>query len=253
MVLSMKRWVGKVAIVTGASSGIGAAITKQLVEEGLLVVGVARRVERIENLSKILENKPGKLFAFKADLSIEDEIKEIFIWTTNNVGPVSILINNAGLHIRTGLVDGDTEAWKTTINVNLLGLCIATREAIKIMRNNDINGHIIHINSFLGHKVVDIPNLDVYPASKYGVTALTETLRLELNSLKSKIKVTSISPGMVDTEIFDSVRHTKEFKDNIQKNMLQPEDIADGVIYTLSTAPHVQVHELTIKPIGEKF
>uniref|UniRef100_A0A6P7FQQ6 Farnesol dehydrogenase-like n=1 Tax=Diabrotica virgifera virgifera TaxID=50390 RepID=A0A6P7FQQ6_DIAVI len=252
MVLSMKRWIGKVAVVTGASSGIGAAVAKQLVEEGLLVVGLGRRKEKIESLGNRLSGKQGKLFAVKADLTKEDDIKQAFKWATENVGPISILINNAGTHIRTGLLDGDTEAWKTTINVNLLALCIATREAIQSMRKNSIDGHIIHINSFLGHNVAPLPDLDVYPATKYGVTALTETLRVELNSFNLKTKITSISPGFVDTEIIADMKNNEEFKRNVP-NLLNPEDIADGIIYALSTPPHVQVHELTIKPLGEKY
>ncbi|XP_072386596.1 farnesol dehydrogenase-like [Diabrotica undecimpunctata] len=252
MVVSMNRWVGKVAVVTGASSGIGAAVAKLLVREGLLVVGLGRRKEKIESLVSTLSGKQGKLFAVKADFTKEEDIKQAFKWTTENVGPISILINNAGTHIRTGLIEGDTKAWRTTINVNLLALCIATREAINIMRKNSIDGHIIHINSFLGHKVAPLPDLDVYPATKYGVTALTETLRGELNSFNLKIKISSISPGFVDTEIIADMKNNDEFK-RIVPTLLNPEDIADAIVYALSTPPHVQVHELTIKPIGEKY
>lgn len=88
------------------------------------------------------------------------------------------------------LTEGKTEDWRKEFDVNVLGLCIATREAVKIMRANNIDGHIIHINSILGHRVAVEPKLNVYPATKHAVTALTETLRQELNSLKSKIKVT---------------------------------------------------------------
>ncbi|CAH1106152.1 unnamed protein product [Psylliodes chrysocephalus] len=251
MVLSMERWVGKVAVVTGASAGIGAAIAKQLVEHGLLVVGVARRKERIDELAKTLEGKKGKLFAFKADISIGEEIKAAFAWTTDNVGPVAILVNNAGIHYRTTIIDGDVEAWRKTIDVNLMATCIASKEAIHIMRKNNIDGHVININSILGHYIFKLPNLDIYPATKYGITALTETLRLEINSLKLKIKVTSVSPGVVNTEIFENMDR-KQF-DLVKNCMLNPEDIADGVVYALSTPPHVQVHEITIKPVGEDF
>lgn len=87
-------------------------------------------------------------------------------------------------------MDGDTEAWKTIFDVNVLGLCIATREAVKSMKENNIDGHIVHINSVVGHQVINYPGLNVYPASKHAVTALTETLRLEFNSLGLKIKIT---------------------------------------------------------------
>ena len=87
-------------------------------------------------------------------------------------------------------MEGKTEDWKAIFDVNVLGLCIATREAVKIMKENNINGHIVHINSIAGHKLINIPGLNVYPGSKYAVTALTETLRQELNHLGLKIKVT---------------------------------------------------------------
>lgn len=102
-----------------------------------------------------------------------------------------ILINNAGgAGLSTNLIEGDTEVWKRVFDLNVLGLCIATREAVKNMKENNVDGHIIHINSIAGHKVLNVPNFNVYPASKFAVTALTETLRQELNSIGSKIKIT---------------------------------------------------------------
>ncbi|CAG9856728.1 unnamed protein product [Phyllotreta striolata] len=251
MVLSMERWVGKVAVVTGASAGIGAEIAKQLVENGLIVVGIARRKEKVENLAKTLSDKKGKLVAFKADISKTEEIEAAFAWIAQNVGPVAILINNAGIHFRDSLIDGNVEAWRKTIDVNLLATCVASKEAVAIMRKNNIDGHIVNINSILGHYIYDLANLDVYPATKYAVTAFTETLRLEINSLKLRIKVTSVSPGCVDTEIFNNM--DRKIYEEIKKCMLKPEDIADGVIYALSTPPHVLVKEVTIKPVGEPF
>lgn len=122
-------------------------------------------------------------------MSKEEDILNGFKWVTNNVGPVAILVNNAGLLQETNLVDGDTAKWKRTFDINVLGLCIATREAVKIMRENKIDGHIIHINSVVGHTVPNFPGSNVYPASKHSVTALTETLRQEFNHIGVKIKI----------------------------------------------------------------
>ncbi|KAG5895116.1 hypothetical protein JTB14_008553 [Gonioctena quinquepunctata] len=252
MVVSMERWRGKVAVVTGASSGIGAGIAKKLVEEGLIVVGVARRTEPIEKLASELSGEKGKLLSFEADLSKGEDITEAFKWTKENVGPVHILVNCAGIHYRESLLDGDPEHWKKTFDVNVMALCIATKEATTVMREKNIAGHIIHINSIGGHKVPALLNMDVYSGTKFAVTALTETLRLELTGIKSSIRVTSISPGAVDTPIFDEkTRDSQGFKDAVGNNMLKPEDIADAIIYVLSTPPHVQIHELTIKPVNE--
>ncbi|KAJ3642954.1 hypothetical protein Zmor_025699 [Zophobas morio] len=256
MPLSMDRWRGKVAIVTGASAGIGVEIVKQLVDEGVLVVGLARRVERIEKLVKELEGKKGKLYAFKADVGVEEDILNAFKWTEKNLGPVHILINNAGVLQDTNLIDGETKKWKAILDINVLGLCIATREAVRTMRANNIDGHIIHINSVSGHIVNYFPYMNVYAASKFAVTALTETLRTELNTISSKIKVTSVSPGVVATEIDETSNiylDAKTLEERKSRAALVSSDCADAVIYALSTSPNCQVHDLIIKPIGEKF
>ncbi|KAJ8943911.1 hypothetical protein NQ318_019519 [Aromia moschata] len=237
MVLSFDRWVGKVAIVTGASSGIGAAIAEQLVGKGLKVVGLARRKDRLDQLAQKWNGKKGKLYPLKTDVSKEEDILNAFKWVKDNLGPVHILINNAGILKIGSLGEGDSKIWENIFKVNVLGLCIATREAVKDMKANNIDGHIIQINSIAGHQIPSFPGLNVYPASKYAVTALAETLRLELNSAKSKIKITSISPGAVSTEIASGNEDFKDILENLvkEKLILDAEDIADSVVYALST------------------
>lgn len=124
------------------------------------------------------------------DVTKEQDILSAFSWISANIGPVHILINNAGISLPSSLLDGKTEDWKSVLDTNVLGLCVATREAAKSMRENNIDGHVIHINSISGHSVTPLPNYNVYPASKFAVTALTETLRQELTRMESKIKVT---------------------------------------------------------------
>ncbi|XP_060516047.1 farnesol dehydrogenase-like [Cylas formicarius] len=247
MVLSMDRWVGKIAMVTGASSGIGAAIAEQLVRNGLIVVGLARRKEKVEELVNKLKDNKGVLYAYKCDMTKEAEILAAFKWIADNLGPVSILVNNAGLIKPTDLIGGDTAAWKTVLDTNVLGLCIATREAINQMKDRQSDGHIIHINSVAGHRVYDFPKFNVYCATKHAVSALAETLRFEINREHLKIKITSVSPGYVDTEILQNGIHG-DFS-----VALQAGDIADACIYALSTPPHVQVSEVTVRPMGESF
>ncbi|XP_044260590.1 farnesol dehydrogenase-like [Tribolium madens] len=250
MVLSMDRWRGKIAVVTGASAGCGAAIAEALVREGLHVVGLARRKSRIEALAQKLSSD--NLHALKCDMTLETDILEAFKWIKATLGPVSILINNAGLSQPNTLIGGNTQMWKTVLDTNVLGLSIATREAINQMMENDIAGHVIHINSILGHYVAHVPNLNVYSASKFAVTALTETLRQELVGLGSKIRITSVSPGPVDTEFGAALRGSEDWE-KLYNSMpkLQSEDVADAVVYVLSTPPHVQVHEMMIRPLGE--
>ena len=150
---------------------------------------MARRSERIEQRAKQLSGKKGKLHAIKADLTKEEDILKIFKWSKENLGPVHILVNNAGKTASTNLTEGKTEDWKSVFDLNVIALSIATGEAVKIMKENKINGHIIHVNSVLGHQVL-YPGLSMYPPSKFAVTALTESLRQELNQQGLKIKIT---------------------------------------------------------------
>nr|CAD7260257.1 unnamed protein product [Timema shepardi] len=249
----MERWSGKVALVTGASVGIGAAIVQELVKHGLKVVGLARRVEKVEELEAGLKNAPGKLYAVKADISKEEDILAAFDWIKKNLGGVDILINNAGVGTTETLSDVSDGSWRI-LDVNVKGLSIFTREALKSMKERGVNdGHIIHINSIAGHYLPGGHPVSMYHASKHAVTVLTEGLRRELVQLGSKTKVTSISPGVVATEFFNifDPETKKEFLGG--NPVLQAKDIADAVIYTLGTPPHVQIHEITIKPVGEKF
>ena len=112
-------------------------------------------------------------------------------WTTETVGPLNYLINNAGIHRHHNrFVDMKTEDIQAIISTNLLAVAVASREAIKIMQENDIEGHIVNVNSVVGHRILNFPGICIYTSSKHGLTALTESLRLELVRNKSKIKIT---------------------------------------------------------------
>ncbi|XP_050306116.1 farnesol dehydrogenase-like [Anthonomus grandis grandis] len=245
----LKKYTGKVAIVTGASSGIGKAITEYLVKNGVIVAGVARRLEKIEEHAKQLEKYSGKLHPFKLDLTKPEEIVNVFTKIAKQLGPIVILINNAGLAQGGNIIDGDFEKWKLTLDTNVLALAICSREAIKNMKENNTKGIIININSMFGHQIFDIPFLNVYQASKYAVTALTETLRLEINREKLPLKITSLSPGYVKTE-FTELALGRELAQKTTDSGLRPglnaDDVAEAVIYILSTPDHVNVKELTI-------
>lgn len=185
----MQRWQGKVALVTGASSGIGEAMVRRLVEEGLQVIGLARRYNKIKEIAESLKNSTGTLHAFKCDISQEEDILRAFQWTETNFGSIHLLINNAGVLGKSSLCDGKTDDWKKVFDTNVLGLSVATREAIKNMRKYNVDGDIIHIGSISGHFIMNLP-VHVYYASKHAVTVMTEVIRKELVSLGSKIRVT---------------------------------------------------------------
>lgn len=245
----MDRWIGKVAVVTGASSGIGAVIVKELAKAGMVTVGLARRVERIQELkAQLSEEAAERLYAMRCDVSNEESITTTFAEIVDAFGGVDVLINNAGIVRETLLLaDDGAEPLKDILDTNVLGLTLCSRKAFKSMKQRNFAGHIIHINSIAGHKVLNFPHMNMYSASKHAVTAITETMRNELREQGSSVKVTSISPGVVKTEIVAGLDDHKDFP------KLECEDIAQAILYVLGTPPHVQVHELTMKPVGETF
>lgn len=193
----MDRWIGKVAVVTGASSGIGAAIVVDLVKAGLTVVGLARRKERIEELrSKIPNELQDKLHVYRCDVSDDASIVEAFNWISLELGVVHVLVNNAGITKLIGLTDeGNEETLKSILNTNLWGIVLCTKNAVEIMKREKVIGaHIININSVAGHKVPYTvghkPLLNIYPSTKHGLTALNEVLRQEFNHDNFQYKVT---------------------------------------------------------------
>ncbi|XP_072041943.1 dehydrogenase/reductase SDR family member 11-like isoform X2 [Amphiura filiformis] len=247
------RWVGRVALVTGASAGIGAAIAKRFAQLGLKVVGCARNIDKIKTLEDELQKSKasGSVHAIKCDVSQETEVLSMFKEIKEKYGGVDVCVNNAGLNHATSIIDGKTEDWKHIFDVNVLGLSICTREAVKSMRERNVDdGHIIHLNSTLGHWVLPISTIHLYSASKHAVTALTEGLRQELREIKSHIRVTSISPGLIKTE-FAPRALGQEAADGLYAAIpwLEADDIADAVVYALQAPPHVQVHDIIIHPI----
>ncbi|XP_012250705.2 farnesol dehydrogenase-like [Athalia rosae] len=257
----MERWAGKVAVVTGASSGIGAAVAKALVKKGLTVIGLARRKDRVLRLNAELSDCPGTLCARECDLSKEENILEAFRWIKDEWGGVDVLVNNAGVLRLSTLTDGSTDDWRQTLDVNVLAVCICVRECLKLMENRPF-GHIINVCSVAGHRVPNLIPLflNVYPASKHAVRAISDTLRLECTRDKRKIKVTNLSPGTVATEIVKDAENLSErlsAEDIAELGRhtvyLQPQDVADAVSYVLETPPHVEIRELIIEPLGALF
>ncbi|XP_023588442.1 dehydrogenase/reductase SDR family member 11 isoform X4 [Trichechus manatus latirostris] len=219
----MERWRDRLALVTGASGGIGAAVARALVQQGLKVVGCARTVSNIEELAAECKSAgyPGTLIPYRCDLSNEEDILSMFSAVRSQHSGVDICINNAGLARPDPLLSGSTSGWKDMFNVNVLALSICTREAYQSMKERKVDdGHIININSMSGHRVVPQSVIHFYSATKYAVTALTEGLRHELREAQTHIRATC----------------------------LKPEDVAEAVIYVLSTPPHVQIGDIQMRP-----
>lgn len=252
-----------VAMITGASSGIGAAIARRLAEAGYRLALCARRLERLEQLKAdcvAAGNEVGlstsDVLIQSVDLRQESQILEFFEHVRQKWGGVDVLINNAGLGHREPLMTGETEAWREMLEVNVLALCICTREAIRDMcdRSNQRpgSGQIIHISSMSAHRVPG--GSGVYAASKFAVRALTEGLRQELRAAEADIRVSSISPGFVETEFAEKYHNSTEKAREVysQFSVLQPQDIAEAVWYVLSQPAHVQVHDILVRPTQQK-
>lgn len=246
----MNRFKGKVAIVTGASSGIGAKVAEDLVQAGLKVVGIARRLDRLQALENNLNTKgnTGIFYPKQVDVIDTTKLEQTIDLVQKELGPIHILVNSAGVYIHEKFTEGMIESWKKTFDTNVLSGCVATKEVIKDMKKNNTAGHIIFLSSIAGHRLV-AGSIGMYGPSKYAITALTETWRRELANEKINIKITTISPCLVDTEMNSSLKG--DFLNNLP--FINPEDISQGIIYVLSTPPHVQVEELTIKAVGVPF
>lgn len=247
----MEKWVGKTAVVTGASSGIGASIVLDLARSGVNVIGLARRSEKVQELSDAHKSLPGKIFARKCDVSVISDIKETFAWIENTFGGLEILVNNAAklkyMNILTTDED-NTQDVVDTINTNLTGVILCAQEAFKSIAKRDVYGYIVNINSVSGHLYTYDPEWreNVYPATKHGVTAATEVMRVELAAMKNlKIRISSVSPGFVRTNIFQAAG----MGDNVEQvfegwPVLEPEDVSDAVMYLLKTKSHVNVSNI---------
>ncbi|MGF1496362.1 MAG: SDR family NAD(P)-dependent oxidoreductase [Elainellaceae cyanobacterium] len=236
-----------VALVTGASSGIGEAIARRLAREGYCLAICARRQSRLDPLVAELEQSGIEAMAIPVDLRQEADILTCFEKIRDRWGGVNVLVNNAGLGRQAPLMSGDTAAWREMLEVNVLALCVCTREAVKEMRARGDRGHIVHIGSMSGHRVPG--GSGVYSASKFAVRALTEGLRQELRAANSQIRVSCVSPGYVETEFAEKYHQSAEKAEETYSRfpVLQPTDIAEAVWYLLSQPDYVQVHDILMR------
>lgn len=242
---------GKVALVTGASSGIGEATALALAEAGASVAVAARRTDKLEELVKKIERMGGKAFAVTADVSDENQARDMVTAANAEFGRVDILVNNAGVMLLGPIGGADTEEWRRMLGINVLGLMYATHAALPLMKAQG-SGHIVNISSVAGRTVS--AGVGVYNASKWGVGAFSESLRQEVS--KDKIRVTIIEPGAVATELTQHVTNP-EVQERVQKmydeiTTLESEDIAAAIIYAVTQPDRVNVNEILIRPTEQQ-
>ncbi|XP_070507057.1 farnesol dehydrogenase-like [Chironomus tepperi] len=255
----MDKWSGKTAIVTGGSSGIGAAVAYELVCNGMTVINLDKNIDEttVVELNNKMSTKGGKLYANKCDISDMKSLKETFKWIEETFSSVNVLINCAGLgHHLPVLSDRDdaTDKINDTIDVNFKACVHVTREAVRLIKKTEDYGMIINVASVFGHYIPFPIVGNVYAATKFAVRAFSEIIRQELIiSGCDKIKISNVSPGTVKTNVrvTGGWENTEEFYKN--RPYLEPKEIGSAVLYLLSTPNNVNVTELTIRSVGEKF
>lgn len=247
-VSGMERWKGKVALVTGASSGIGRDAARMLGREGMKVVLCARRAERLDALAQEIAERGGEALAHPLDLRDTDAIERAFDAVRARWGGVDVLVNDAGLGHDAPLTRGATAHFREMLEVNVLALAVCTREAVRDMRARGDDGHVIHVSSMAAHRVPE--GSGMYSATKFAVRSLTEGLRKELRALGSDIRVTSVSPGFVETEFAAHYHKTDDAAERAYGRypVLQPDDIAETIRFVLSLPKHAQVHDVLMRP-----
>ncbi|MDU2345104.1 MAG: SDR family oxidoreductase [Staphylococcus aureus] len=225
----------KVAVVTGASSGIGEAIATLLHEEGAKVVLAGRNKEKLQNVANQLSQDSVKVVP--TDVTNKEEVDELIKIAQQTFGGLDIVINSAGQMLSSKITDYQVDEWDSMIDVNIKGTLYTAQAALPTMLEQS-SGHLINIASISGFEVTK--SSTIYSATKAAVHTITQGLEKEL--AKTGVKVTSISPGMVDTAITAAYNPTDRKK-------LEPQDIAEAVLYALTQPKHVNVNEITVRPV----
>ena len=243
---------GRVAVVTGASSGIGEATALALAAAGAAVALAGRREDRLEALAARIQADGGRALAVATDVSNEDQAGQLIRRAHEELGGLDILVNNAGVMLLGAVVGADTAQWRRMIDVNLLGLLYCTHAALPLMAEGG-GGDIVNVSSVAGRRAT--LGSAVYNLTKFGVNAFTEALRQEV--VQAGIRVSVIEPGMVETELVDHntdpmvLETVNRLREEIG-DPLRPEDIAQAIVYTVSQPPHVALNELLVRPAGQQ-
>jgi len=249
------RLTGTVAIITGASSGIGEATARQLVEHGASVAVVARRKDRLDALVSDLEAAGGSALAVEADITDRGQAEQAVQTVIDRFGRVDILINNAGLMLVGPIVGADVEEWDRMIAVNQKGLLYMTNAALPHLLKAAEDGprqvaDIVNISSIAGR--VAWKNFGVYNMTKFGLNGFTESLRQEVT--KRYVRVGVLEPGKVDTELVshnnEQVRNDLAATDDIPEP-LQAEDIAESIAFMVTRPRRSSISELWAMPTSQ--
>ncbi len=242
---------GKVAVVTGASSGIGEATAEALAAEGATVVAAARREERLDDLKGRMEGNGARLMTVQCDVTDEDQAHDLIRQTEEEFGRIDILVNNAGVMLLSKIEKSLSDQWRQMFDVNVLGLLYTTDAAVEVMKRRG-SGHIVNISSVAGRKTR--PGSGVYSGTKFAVNAISEALRQEL--LQDGIRITMVEPGAVKTELTSHItdEEAQEGAAALRSiETLQAEDIANAVACAVTQPERVSVNEILIRPTQQGY
>lgn len=250
MTSSSSPLAGKVAIVTGASSGIGEATASGLAAAGAKVAIAARRSDRLKGLADRIAGAGGVALQVETDMTRTEDIARLVDATIAQWGRLDILVNNAGVMLLSPLAEARAEDLRHMVELNLTSLMELTRVALPHLKAS--KGHIVNISSVAGR--VANPGASGYSATKFAVVAFSEAMRREVYA--DKVRVTVIEPGLVLTELGDHITNTG-MKAGLEQRKaamegLQAEDIAAAVLYAVTQHPRVNVNEILIRPTDQE-
>lgn len=244
---------GKVALITGASSGIGAATALKLAANGAKVGLAARRADRLAQLVSEIEKAGGQAIALEMDVVDNASVTAGVAKLVEAFGTVDILFNNAGLMPLSDIDMLKTDEWHRMVDVNIKGVLNTTAAVLPHMIGRK-SGHVVNTSSIAGRKV--FAGLSVYCATKHAITALSDGMRIEL-SKKHNIRVTCVQPGAVETELYDQISDpaARQQMDDLKTQMefLKAEDIAETVLFALQSPRHMDIAEVFVMPTQQAW
>ncbi len=248
---SESKLEGQVALVVGASSGIGQATAIALAEQGAKVVLAARRIDRLQSLTQRIAQMGREALAVSADITSEPDLDAMFERTSARFGRLDILVNSAGVMLLSPIAEAESSDWRRMVELDLLALMFACKGALPLMKLGG-GGHIVNVASLAGR--IANPNASAYAAAKFGVVGFSESLRREVYA--NNIRVTVIEPGIVATELGDHITNPAMKVSLAQRidalEPLQADDIAAAILYAVTQPVRVNVNEIVIRPTGQE-
>lgn len=243
---------GYTVLVTGASSGIGAATVRKLAREGATVVLAARRADRLEALQRLVEDDGGRALVVPTDVTDRAACERMVASTLDALGQLDVLVNNAGIMPLSFAKNARLDEWLDMVDVNVKGVLHATAAALPVLLERG-RGHIVNVSSVAGRRV--FPGGAVYCGTKHFVTAFSEGLRLEL-APRHGIRVTCIEPGAVATELPQRIadeEYLEATRGAWTFRILDPEDVAEAIHYAITAPEHVDVAEILLMPREQRL